>query len=104
MKPQAHRPSLQALGLFRAIEKSIISAGENAADRQRHSEFETVPNDALEHCSLLCANRRDAGCRAKTGNRALQDLSATCLRVDRPSLTFFILRVGSHTGFCCYAP
>src|SRR5437867_3630487 len=104
MKRQALCSSLQALGLFRANENSIISAGEGGIGTQRHCEFEPVPNDALERYSLLRANRGDAGCRAESVDGTLPDLLATCFRIDLPSWAFGCRCTGSHPGFFCYAP
>jgi len=103
MKRQALCPGLQALGLFRASQNSIISASEDGTGRRRHAQFEPVPNHALECRPVLRADERDAGCRAESVDRAVPRLLATGFRIDLSSRAFSDRRPGFDAGFFCHA-
>src|SRR6476646_5396026 len=93
------REGLQGLGLFKAVQNSIMSAREPRTGRQRYAQFEPVPNHALEHCPFLRADRGAAGCRSESVDRALPRLLATGLCLDLPSRTLRNRRPGFNAGF-----
>ena len=95
------RWNLQGLGLFRAGQNSIMSARGHGTGRQRHTQFEPVPNHPLERCPFLRANRRAEGRRPKSIDRALSRLLAAGFRVDLSSWSFSNRRPGFNTGFFC---
>ncbi len=91
----------QGLGLFRGGQNFIMFTLEHGTGRQRYAQFEPVSNNPVEHCPILRANRRAAGRRAKSVNRALPHLLAPGFRVDLPPGTFGNRRPRLNPGFFC---
>ena len=96
------RWNLQGLGLFRAGQNPIMSAGEYGTGRQRYTQFEPVSNHSLERCAFLRANGRAAGRSPESIDRALPRLLATGLRIDLSSWLFSDPRPGFNAGFFCH--
>src|SRR6266571_5151824 len=95
--------TVRCLDLSGTASHFIIAARESRTGRQRYTQFEPVPNDALECRPLLRANERDAGCGPESVVRAVPRILATSFRIDLPSRAFSNRRPRFNAGFFCHA-
>jgi len=96
-------PNQHRLDLSRMAQHSIIAARDIATGQRRHTSFDVVRDDMLEHGSFLRAIRRRQGYSKTRIGRALPYLLAPGFCINLSSRIFRCRRPGFNPGFFCDA-